>query len=127
MAAQCTVLLAHGSRDRQWRETFEGLAGPSLHQWPQARLAYMELCEPSLETVITEAWHDGTSSFQVLPLFLAQGRHLRHDVPGMIETLKDRLGVQIQLLPPIGEHPLLAGAIRAIIAETVDTADADKP
>lgn len=123
MVSQCTVLLAHGSRDRQWRETFEALAGPSLAQWPQARLAFMELCEPSLESVISEAWRNGISSFQVLPLFLAQGRHLRRDVPEMIATLERELRVRITLLPPIGEHPMLGESIRTIISQTIDTSD----
>ena len=45
------ILLAHGSSDKRWCETFEKLAAPTLASVDNARVAYMELAEPSIDTV----------------------------------------------------------------------------
>ncbi len=75
------ILLAHGSSDKRWCETFEKLAEPTLQSIENSAIAYMELAEPSMETIVAEAKAKGTEQFTVVPLFLAAGRHLRKDVP----------------------------------------------
>ena len=85
------ILLAHGSRDKRWCETFEQLAAPTLKAVDNARIAYMELAHPSMDTVIAEGVAEGAKSFTIVPLFLAAGRHLRKDVPAMIEELERTL------------------------------------
>ena len=115
------LLLAHGSSDRRWCETFETLAGPTLDALPEARIAYMELAEPSLESQIEQAAADGITDIRVVPLFLAAGRHLRRDVPAMLEALEARLDVKVALLPPIGENPGLAHALKEIVTDSLET------
>jgi sirohydrochlorin cobaltochelatase len=109
------ILLAHGSSDKHWCETFEQLAAPTLASIDNARVAYMELAEPSMDTVIKEGVSEGATEFTIIPLFLAAGRHLRKDVPAMIEELEKAHGATIQLAPPIGENPLLGQAIRDVV------------
>ncbi|AXS81731.1 MULTISPECIES: sirohydrochlorin chelatase [Marinobacter] len=116
------ILLAHGSSDKRWCETFEQLAGPTLKAVDNARIAYMELADPSMDTVIAEGVAEGAKSFTIVPLFLAAGRHLRKDVPAMIEELERAHGTNIHLAPPIGENPLLGQAIRdAVMLELEQT------
>lgn len=119
MDSHCTILLAHGSPDPVWRKTFQILAGPALDANDAARLAFMESASPSLEETVHALTRDGITRISVLPLFLARGRHLRRDLPQMIEELQSRYPVRIELLPPIGEHPILAAALEQIIAETL--------
>lgn len=109
------ILLAHGSRDKRWCETFEALAGPTLQAVNGSTVAYMELAEPSLETVVYEAVAKGIYEFTVVPLFLAAGRHLRKDVPAKLEALETSTGASIHLCPPIGENPLLGQAIKDVV------------
>lgn len=109
------ILLAHGSSDKRWCETFEQLAAPTLASVDNARVAYMELAEPSMDAVIREGVAEGITEFTIVPLFLAAGRHLRKDVPAMIEQLEQVHGATIQLAPPIGENPLLGQAIRDVV------------
>lgn len=111
------ILLAHGSSDARWCQTFEKLAAPTVESVRDARIAYMELAEPSLETVVEEGVREGVRIFKVVPLFLAAGRHLRKDVPAMIKALEDTHGVSIGLAPPIGENPQLGEAIRAVVEQ----------
>ncbi|TNE78010.1 MAG: cobalamin biosynthesis protein CbiX [Gammaproteobacteria bacterium] len=115
------ILLAHGSSDKRWCDTFEQLASPTLDAVPDSRIAYMELAEPSLDTIITEGTAEGVSQFTIVPLFLAAGRHLRKDVPAMISELEKANGVTIELAPPIGENPLLGQAIRDLVLQQLDT------
>ncbi|MDV3503824.1 CbiX/SirB N-terminal domain-containing protein [Marinobacter sp. M-5] len=111
------ILLAHGSSDARWCETFEKLAAPTVESVPGARVAYMELAEPSLESIVEEGVQEGARHFRVVPLFLAAGRHLRKDVPAMIDALEQTHGVSIHLAPPIGENPQLGDAIRDVVEQ----------
>ncbi|MBL3557069.1 MULTISPECIES: sirohydrochlorin chelatase [Marinobacter] len=114
------ILLAHGSSDQRWCQTFEKLATPTLESVAGSRIAYMELAEPSLETIISEGRKDGIDTFTIIPLFLAAGRHLRKDVPGMIEELQATHNVTITLAPPIGENPQLGNAIRDVVNQELE-------
>ncbi len=120
--AHQVILLAHGSSDQRWCETFERLAEPTLRSVENSAIAYMELAEPSLEAVITESKQHGVGSFTIVPLFLAAGRHLRKDVPAMIDDLEARHSVSIRLADPIGMNPKLGEAIRDVVNEELDTA-----
>ena len=114
------ILLAHGSSDPRWCQTFEKLATPTLESVDGSRIAYMELAEPSLEAVVSEGLEDGIRDFTVVPLFLAAGRHLRKDVPGMISDLEAAHHVTITLAPPIGENPQLGYAIRDVVTQELE-------
>jgi sirohydrochlorin cobaltochelatase len=114
------ILLAHGSSDQRWCQTFEKLATPTLESVAGSRIAYMELAEPSLETIISEGKKEGVHAFTIIPLFLAAGRHLRKDVPGMIEELQADHDVSITLAPPIGENPELGYAIRDVVNQALE-------
>lgn len=114
------ILLAHGSSDQRWCQTFEKLATPTLESVAGSRIAYMELAEPSLETIISEGKLDGIDTFTIIPLFLAAGRHLRKDVPGMIKELQATHDVTITLAPPIGENPQLGHAIRDVVNQELE-------
>jgi len=114
------ILLAHGSSDSRWCETFEQLAAPTLKSVENAAIAYMELAEPSLETIVSQGKAAGTQNFTVVPLFLAAGRHLRKDVPAMISDLESQHGVHIKLAPPIGQNPQLGDAIRDVVLQELE-------
>lgn len=111
------ILLAHGSSDIRWCETFEKLAEPTVQAMENATIAYMELAEPSLDTIIARASRSGAREFTVVPLFLAAGRHLRKDVPAIIEKLATEHRVSIRLADPIGSHPKLGLAIREVVQD----------
>ncbi|SHF65836.1 sirohydrochlorin cobaltochelatase [Modicisalibacter ilicicola DSM 19980] len=111
------ILLAHGSRDPRWRAPFDALAESLAGRLDTPlRLAYMELCEPSLESVAAELAAAGYRRADVLPLFFAAGRHLREDVPRQIEALcSQHETLTIELLAPVGEHPAFIDALAGII------------
>lgn len=115
------ILLAHGSSDQRWCQTFEQLAAPTIASVPGSVVAYMELSEPSLDQVIEQSVSkDGIREFTVVPLFLAAGRHLHTDVPNMIAELEKQHDVNIHLAPPVGENPQLGLAIRDVVEQALE-------
>ena len=102
------ILLAHGSPKAEWRESVEGLADSVDAGDPGAvRLAYMDHGPPTLTEVAAEAVSAGATELRVLPLFLAAGGHVTHDIVPMVEELRTVYrDVAIELLPAIGQHPM---------------------
>ncbi|MBB3141601.1 sirohydrochlorin chelatase [Halomonas organivorans] len=113
------ILMAHGSSDPNWRAPFERLAEQLAERLSTPlRLAYMEICAPSLEDTVAELAAEGITRAEILPLFFAAGRHLRRDVPGQVAALGEvHPGLNLTLLPPVGEHPAFVEALAAVIAE----------
>jgi sirohydrochlorin cobaltochelatase len=112
------ILLAHGSRDENWRATFEsGLNVINEYVEQDACLAYMEMASPSLEQIVAEQYAQKVRYFDVLPLFFAAGRHLLHDVPAEIESLlAEHQDVEINLLNAVGLQEEFWQMLGAMIA-----------
>ena len=109
------VLYAHGSRDPRWRATFEELAAEA---GSDTVLAYLELSGPTLDEVIGRAAGAGVSRVRVLPLFLAVGKHMSEDVAARVAEAGARHpGIDIELLPAVGEDERVRSAIREVVRE----------
>ncbi|WP_419811734.1 sirohydrochlorin chelatase [Bacterioplanoides sp.] len=123
MAKKASVLLAHGSSDPNWLAPFQTLLERirgDLHDSERVELAYMELAEPTMEHAITELVAEGYQQVDILPLFFAAGRHLRKDVPNMLEALQQQLtdqgyDAELTLHSPIGLEPEMANAISKVV------------
>jgi sirohydrochlorin cobaltochelatase len=108
------VLFAHGARDAQWSAPFEAIRDAVAARRPDltVALAFLELTRPSLEECVARLARDGHASVTVAPLFLAQGGHLKEDLPRLLKALSARHpSVEITVLPPIGEVTELLEAI----------------
>ena len=121
-ANKASILLAHGSSDPNWLAPFDQLVlqiRDQLHQ-ERVELAYMELAQPSMEHSIQQLAEQGFQVIDVLPLFFAAGRHLRKDVPAMLERQQQQLqgqgyDITLTLHPPIGLEPEMASAISQVV------------
>lgn len=112
------ILLAHGSRDPQWRAPIEAVAANIHARQPgiAVRCAYLELCAPSLLEAATELIASGVSQIRVFPIFFGVGKHAREDLPLLIEQIRiTHPGVAVELLPAAGEYAQLT-ALMADIA-----------
>jgi sirohydrochlorin ferrochelatase len=71
------VLVAHGTRDPAGAETTEALAD-LVREWvPDVRVAYADVHQPDVTSVLREV--DGPAV--VVPAFLAAGYHVLIDIP----------------------------------------------
>ena len=117
------VLLAHGARDPEWARPFEAIrerVRAARPEYPIA-LAYLELMEPNLESAIATLVDEGAIGITVFPLFMAQGGHLKQDIPRMLEAIRvSHPRIPIALESAVGEVPQLLDAFAAWILERSD-------
>ena len=114
------VLFAHGSRDPQWAKPFEAIRDAVRRQRPECpiEIAYLEQMSPPLEEAVAAVVQEGASSVTVFPLFMAQGGHLKHDLPRILEAIRESYPhVPISLETAIGEVPDILGAIAQSIID----------
>ena len=116
------VLIAHGSRDAEWRASLETLTAAVQTGSPSedVRLAFMQFEGPTLPEVLEEAVARGESSFRLLPLFMASAGHVDKDIRPLVVALAARFPeATLELLGPVGESPLFPSFILNIANNTL--------
>jgi sirohydrochlorin cobaltochelatase len=102
------VLFAHGSRDARWREPVEAVARRMVALRPDVSVAcaYLELVAPDLPTAAAGLIADGARALRVVPLFLGMGKHVREDLPKLVDDLRTAYpDVTFSLASAVGETP----------------------
>ncbi|HET9576302.1 MAG TPA: CbiX/SirB N-terminal domain-containing protein [Usitatibacter sp.] len=108
------VLFAHGARDREWSRPFEAIRERVRAKRPEYRieLAYLEFMSPALDVAIESVIAEGAMCVTVFPLFMAEGGHVRRDIPRILDDLRARHPrIPIVLESAIGEVPEILEAI----------------
>jgi sirohydrochlorin ferrochelatase len=84
------IILAHGSRRQESNQKIVVLTDKvkslSENEYDIIEYAYLELAEPNLLQCIDNAVAKGASNITLLPYFLNSGKHVKRDIPAMIET-----------------------------------------
>jgi sirohydrochlorin cobaltochelatase len=117
------VLFAHGARDPQWAEPFARVRERIRAARPEypIELAFLEMTPPTLEEAIAGVIGEGALTVTVFPLFMAQGGHLRNDLPRILDAIRAaHPRIPISLEPPIGEVPEILEAIAGWILARAD-------
>ena len=117
------VLFAHGARDPGWARPFEMIRERVRASRPECpiELAYLELMSPTLEEAIQSVVNEGALAVTVYPLFMAQGGHLKQDLPKILDAIRaSHPHIPIALEPPIGEVEDILAAIAAWIVARSD-------
>ncbi len=126
MAADVIILFAHGARDPEWARPVEAVAqrlrkgSPGRH----VEVAFLEFMKPTLPEAVAEIVSEWApfagARIQILPFFIAQGGHLRKELPEMLGALRAQYPEQaFLLLPPLGELPAVQEAMAEAIAGLV--------
>ena len=139
---QALILFAHGSRDPDWARPLHGLRDAVAALCPQlpVTLAFLEFMQPTLTQVIAQLAGESSlgqsgapsqplqpleplqplqplRQLRLVPLFLAQGNHTRRDLAALIaQAQQDHPGLQIEILPALGEVPAVMQALAHWIA-----------
>lgn len=114
------VLFGHGARDPEWarpmqraRATLQA-AEPGL----QVELAFLEFMQPTLAEAIDGLVARGVGRVTVVPVFLAQGGHLKKDVPVLVGEARLRHPqCEIRQVLAVGEVDTVVTAIADYAAE----------
>ncbi len=115
------ILFAHGARDAQWAEPFRHIQQRVSALCPESRveLAFLELMTPSLAACVEQLVAAGLLQITLVPLFMAQGGHLKKDLPQLIETIRNHHPhCSIRVTQAIGESPELLQAIALWVAQS---------
>lgn len=114
LSTHALILFAHGARDPQWAEPFENIRQRLAAAHPEVPvvLAFLELMRPDLEQAVDELAARGATRITLIPLFLAQGGHLKQDLPELLSAIAAKHpSLRIRVTPAIGEVETILGAI----------------
>jgi sirohydrochlorin cobaltochelatase len=112
--SEAIVLFAHGARDPAWATPFRRIAERIRAASPDVRveLAFLELTAPALPEATDRLAADGITRITLVPLFLAQGGHLKQDLPRLLGEVRQRHPqLRIEVTDAIGDVPALTDAI----------------
>lgn len=90
MSKTALVLFAHGARDPEWASPLRRVCALVRAQAPALRveLAFLEFMAPNLRESAELLVGEGFERIVVLPMFIAQGGHLKRDVPLLLGELR---------------------------------------
>ena len=120
MNKRAVILFAHGSRDPLWCLPMQAVAAQVAAMDPQVLVAcaYLELTEPDLPSTARHLVAQGVQQLTVVPMFLGIGKHVREDLPVLMDSLRQQHpGVDIVLQPAVGENPQLVALMARIALE----------
>ncbi len=115
------ILFAHGARDPEWARPVQAVAAKLRVENPDqpVLVAFLEFMSPTLPEAVSEliaSAPEPVPALDILPFFIAQGGHLRQEVPLMLEEIQRRHpGTSLRLLPPLGELPSVQAAMAQAI------------
>jgi len=122
------LLFAHGSRDPRWAEPLYRIRDRVAARCPATRveIAFLEFMQPALGEAIATLAANGAERVTLVPLFIAQGGHLRSELPALVASACEaHPGVIVRTTPPIGDVAELMDAIADWVArEDIRTRDA---
>lgn len=118
------LLVAHGSRRKESNEEVAVLAGEikqkTQQQFADAKHAFLELAEPSIEDAVDDLVNSGAKQIVVLPYFLSAGRHVHEDVPEIINAKRDQYpDLELMMAPYLGEAGEIVDVLISLAAKPV--------
>ncbi|MGH8630689.1 MAG: sirohydrochlorin chelatase [Burkholderiales bacterium] len=111
---EAILLFAHGARDPDWAAPFRRIQRRIQKSSADTivELCFLELTLPLLPDAIAALAARGITRITIVPLFLAQGGHLKQDLPRMIAQVQaGHPQLQIKVASAIGDSPALTDAI----------------
>lgn len=115
------IIFGHGSRDPLWYVPMQRVAddlkklNPDWH----ISLAFLEMNPLSLEVACHNLASLGVTHLSITPLFFGVGKHVREDLPLLVDQLKNQHPhMTIELLAAVGEHPAFSMWVAQLISQS---------
>src|SRR5215471_3386776 len=120
MSSDAVILFAHGAREPEWALPLEQVRDKLRADGLRVELAYLEIMKPDLGEAAKAITANGTKAVTIVPLFLAQGKHLKRELPEMVAALsRAHPGVKFRVAPALGDDPEILTAIVAWVKRAV--------
>ncbi len=112
MSSSATILFAHGAREPEWAQPFESVRDRLREAGTLVELAFLEFMSPSLDEAAARLADKGIKTVIIVPLFLAQGAHLKRELPAMVAKIRKRHAkTEFRVAPALGDSPEILAAI----------------
>jgi sirohydrochlorin cobaltochelatase len=112
MPSSAVILFAHGAREPEWAQPFESIRERLRSAGTPVELAFLEFMLPSLEEAAARLADKGIETVIIVPLFLAQGAHLKRELPAMVAKIRKRHSkTEFRVTPALGDSPEIVAAI----------------
>jgi sirohydrochlorin cobaltochelatase len=114
---QGLVLFGHGSRDPLWRLPMDAVAARLASRAPAIRVvcAFLEFGEPDLAGAMKQLVAQGIRQVRVVPMFLGAGKHVREDLPALVDRLRTTYpDCGLILQSPVGDDARLIESLAEI-------------
>ena len=112
MSSIAVILFAHGAREPEWARPLEAVRDRLRAAGMRTELAFLEIMSPRLEEAAGKLAGEGIATVVVVPLFLSQGKHLKRELPEMLEKIRKRHAkTEFRVTPALGDAPEIVAAI----------------
>ena len=112
MSSPAVILFAHGAREPDWAQPFETIRDRLRAAGTRVELAFLEIMSPSLDEAARKLVAEGHERVTIVPLFLAQGGHLKRDLPARVAKIRERHAkTEFRVTPALGDAPEIVAAI----------------
>jgi sirohydrochlorin cobaltochelatase len=114
------ILFAHGAREPEWARPFERLRDRLRASGLRVELAYLGSMPPSLEQAAAVLAREGAKAVTIVPLFLAQGGHIKEDLPKIVDDIRaTHPGTEFEVTAALGDAPEMLDAMEAWVKRAV--------
>lgn len=120
--SKAVILFGHGARAPEWARPMERVQAKIQTVKPDLKveLAFLEFMSPTLPEAIDALVLAGADHVSVVPMFLAQGGHLKKDLPVLLDAARAaHPGCSIELGQTVGEVDTVIDAMAAHAAASV--------
>lgn len=114
------ILFAHGARDPEWAAPMRRVQAAIQASLPgqSVALAFLEFMAPTLSDCVAQQIAAGARRVVIVPMFIAQGGHLKKEVPLLLADLRSTYPqVEFSLSGPIGEQERVIQAMAGSVLE----------
>lgn len=123
-STSAVILFAHGARDPEWAKPLQRIRALLEARAPATpvQLAFLESMRPTLSEAMNILAARGAERITLVPLFIAQGSHLRRDLPEAVnKACRENPGLLVRTTPAIGDVEVLLEAITHWVLQEEET------
>jgi sirohydrochlorin ferrochelatase len=115
------LLIAHGSRRQESNNEVIELGGVMtdelINEYPIVETAFLELAIPLIPDAIEMCINQHATEIDIVPYFLAAGRHVSEDIPNEIANARRKYPhISMVLYPHIGGSPMMTNLIKSTLS-----------